>query len=137
MKSARHKELQTIIKNYYKGLGWLSIEEHSIKGKRIDVLAQNINTKHVIANEIELSPKHCLENITIDLRVGCNEVIIICESRKTLEGIKQKATANLGRNILSKVSFRLISEFIPLINNIKQKNTGEFNAEVNQENNLE
>ena len=113
MKSARHKELQEIINGYYRKAGWISAKEHCVKGKKIDVLAQNIKTKYIIANEVELTPRHCLENIKLDIKAGCNEVVIICENSDTLEAIKQKAQINLDKNILVKVKFRHIKEFIP------------------------
>jgi len=122
MKSIKHKELQNIVKNYYISIGYIAFEEYDINGKQIDVLAQNTKTKHIIANEIELSPRHCLENIRLDFKVGCDEVIIICENRTTLEEIKQKTKTSLDRNILSKVSYRIISDLIPhehLRNNTK------------------
>ena len=140
MKSARHKTSQKIVNRCYKRRGWLSTIEHYIKGKKIDVLAQNIKTKYIIANEIELTPRHCLENIKIDLGVGCNEVVIICEDPTVLEAIRRKARKSLVKNILSKVSFRLIDEFIPHLNsgiNSRSRNMREFNTETNAENNPE
>lgn len=113
MKSARHKELQDIISDYYRRAGWVSIVEHEIGGKKIDVLAQNIKTKYIIANEVELTPRHCLENIRLDIKAGCNEVVIVCENSETLEAIRQKAQTNLDKNTLVKVKFRYIKEFIP------------------------
>jgi hypothetical protein len=140
MKSARHKELQEIVNGYYRKAGWISAIEHCVKGKKIDVLAQNIKTKYIIANEIELTSRHCIENIRLDLRAGCNEVAVICENRETLEVIRQKAKTHLEKSVLYKVSFRLITEFIPhthIRNNNKQKNMGEFNTETNTEINPE
>ncbi|MDP2938506.1 MAG: hypothetical protein Q8O13_00255 [Candidatus Omnitrophota bacterium] len=116
MKSARHKELQEIISGCYRRAGWISVIEHYINGKKIDVLAQNIKTKYIIANEIELTSRHCIENIRLDLRAGCNEVAVICENSETLEAIRQKTKTNLDRNMFGKVKFRLISEFIPQLN---------------------
>lgn len=113
MKSIKHRQLQEIVKNYYKDLGWFAVAEHSVNGKRIDVLAQNIKTKYTIANEIELSPRHCLENIRRDFKVGCNEVIIICENKTTLEEIKQKTKTHLDGYLLNKVRFLFINELIP------------------------
>jgi hypothetical protein len=113
MKSARHKELQEIISGYYKRAGWVSIIEHHIGGKKIDILAQNVATKYIIAIEVELTPRHCLENIRLDLKAGCNEVVIVCENSETLEAIRQKAQTNMDKNTLTKVKFRLIKEFIP------------------------
>ena len=122
MKSLRHKELQEVINSYYKKAGWISTIEHYVNGKKIDVLAQNIKTKHIIANEIELTSRHCIENIRLDLTAGCNEVVVICENSETLDAVKQKVKSYLEKNMLDRVSFRLIREFIPhahIINNNK------------------
>ena len=140
MKSSKHKTAQRIVSSHYRKSGCISTVEHYIKGKKIDVLAQNIKTKYIIANEIELTPRHCLENIKIDLGVGCNEVVIICEDPAVLEAIRRKARKSLVKNILSKVSFRLIDEFIPHLNsgiNSSSRNMREFNTETNAENNPE
>jgi len=140
MKSARHKKSQKIVNKCYKRRGWLSTIEHYLKGKKIDVLAQNIKTKYIIANEIELTPRHCLENIKMDLKVGCNEVVIICENSAVLEAVKKKARTNLDNDIFNMVSFKLINEFIPTLHGgIKQNSRymREFNTEINLESNLE
>ena len=140
MKSVRHKILQKLVSNYYMRIGWLATIEHHLKGKKIDVLAQDIKTKFIIANEIELTPRHCLENITMDLKAGCNGVAIICEKPSVLEAIKKKTKTRLDRSVLNKVRFQLITEFIPLLKggiNSPSRNMREFNTENNVENNPE
>ena len=113
MKSAKHRAFQRLVSSYFKRLGWFATIEHWLKGKKIDVLAQDMKTKFIIANEIELTPRHCLTNIERDLEVGCNGVAIICAKASVLEAVKRKAKANLSRDILNKVRFQLITEFIP------------------------
>jgi len=113
MKSNDHKEAQKTIMDYYLSIGWIAIIEHYIKGKKIDVLAQNIKTKHTIANEIQLASRHFLENIQLDFNVGCDEVAIICIDDSTLEEIKRKAQASLDKNLFGKTRFQHIEEFIP------------------------
>lgn len=117
MKSNDHKEAQKTIRNYYISIGWIAIIEHYIKGKKIDVLAQNIKTKRTIANEIQLTSKHFLENIQLDFKAGCEEVAIICIDNSTLEEIKRKAQTNLDKNLLGKLRIKHIEEFIPHLNN--------------------
>jgi hypothetical protein len=116
MKSAKHRTFQRLVSSYFKRIGWLATIEHCLNGKKIDVLAQNMETKFIIANEIELTPRHCLTNIERDLEVGCNGVAIICPKLSVLEAIKRKAKTSLSRDILNKVRFQLITEFIPSSN---------------------
>ncbi|MCX5698674.1 MAG: hypothetical protein NTX01_03125 [Candidatus Omnitrophica bacterium] len=113
MKSNNHKEAQKTIQDYYISIGWIAIIEHYIRGKKIDVLAQNIKTKRTIANEIQLTSRHFLENIQLDIKAGCDEVITICLDNSTLEEIKRKAQTGLDKNLLGKTRFQHIEEFIP------------------------
>ncbi len=113
MKSNDHKEAQKTIRDYYISIGWIAIIEHYIKGKKIDVLCQNIKTKRTIANEIQLTSRHFLENIQLDFKAGCDEVAIICIDNAILEEIKRKAQVSLDKNLLGKIRFQHIEEFIP------------------------
>jgi hypothetical protein len=126
MKSTRHKNSQKLVSRYFRRIGWLATIEHFLKGKKIDVLAQDVKTKFIIANEIELTPRHCLTNIARDLEVGCNRVAIICEKPSVLEAIRRKAKANLSRDVLNKVRFQLITEFIPPFNSGIYSATSEY-----------
>lgn len=130
MKSDLHKNLQEAVKDYYQQKGWIAIIEHYISGKKIDVLTQDIKTKTTIACEIQLTVKHCLENIKLDFKVGCDEVHIIAPDKKVLEQMK-KASEKLDKNILNKVNFFHTDEFIPQITNKKnKKNRAEFNRNL-------
>lgn len=113
MKSINHKEAQKTVRDYYLSLGCIAIIEHYINGKKIDVLVQDIRTKHTLANEIQLTSKHFLENIQLDFKAGCNEVTIICVDYSILEEIKRKAKTSLDKNLLNKTRFQHIEEFIP------------------------
>lgn len=117
MKSDTHKNLQEIIGDHYRTKGWIAITEQCINGKKIDVLAQDIKTKHIIANEVQLASKHFIENILLDFKAGCNEVRIISANKTVLEEMKQKASKKLDKNLLGKIKFQLIEEFIPYSNN--------------------
>ena len=112
MKSNSHKRLQEIVRDYYRQKGWISIIEGFVKGKKIDVLSQNIKTKYTIANEIQLSPQHFLENIRLDFRAGCDEVKIICIDKMVLERIRKKTFQELNKELLEKTKFQFIEEFI-------------------------
>lgn len=117
MKSNEHKESQKAIRDYYIGIGWIAFIEHYIRGKKIDVLAQDIKTKRTVANEIQLTARHFLENIHLDFKVGCDEVIIICTDNTTLEEVKRKAHISLDKILLGKTRFQLMQDFIPHLNN--------------------
>ncbi|MEE9615048.1 MAG: hypothetical protein V3W31_08920 [Thermodesulfobacteriota bacterium] len=119
MRSNAHNKLQDIIKERYQAAGWIAIKEHYINGKKIDVLAQNIETKYTIANEVQLALKHYKENILLDLEVGCDEVRIISISKKVSEQIENKALRELDEELLKKVRFLTIEEFIPNSDNNK------------------
>ena len=137
MKSDTHKKLQEIVKGYYAEKGWIAIIEQCIKGKKIDVLVQEIKSKHTIANEIQLSPKHSLENIQLDLKVGCDEVRIIAENNAVLVKIKEEILRRLEKELFEKVKFQIIEEFIPSKKQQNKKNKAEFNMEDNTEDNME
>ena len=112
MKSDSHKKLQKIVRDYYRQQGWIAIIEAFVRGKKIDVLSQNVKTKYTIANEIQLSPQHFLENIHLDVRAGCDEVKIICIDKTVLEKIRKKTFQALDEKLLEKIKFQLIEEFI-------------------------
>ena len=112
MKSNSHKRLQEIVRDYYRQKGWIAIIEGFVKGKKIDVLSQNIKTKYTIANEIQLSPQHFLENIRLDFKAGCDEVKIICIDKTVLERIRKKTFQELNKELLEKIRFQLIEKFI-------------------------
>lgn len=138
MRSDIHNELQDSVEDFYKKKGWIAIKEHCINGKKVDVLAQDIKTKYTIANEIQLSPKHALENILLDFRAGCNEVRIISISKAVSRHIEAKVSRELDKGLLKKTKFYVGEEFIPHLDNNKiQQNKAEFNAENNPEGNPE
>jgi hypothetical protein len=123
MKSEIHKKLQERVRNYYREKGYVAVIEHCVKGKKIDVLAQHIKSKRTIANEIQLSSKHFLENIMLDFKIGCDEVKIITTDKRVLNQIKERASKKLDKSLLKRTKFQLIEEFVPHLsyrNNRKQ-----------------
>ena len=140
MKSDKHKNSQGTVRDYYREKGFISIIEYYINGKKIDVLAQDIKTKYAIANEIQLSPKHFIENILLDFKAGCDEVRIITLDNNTLIQIKEKASSEIDKSLLGRIRFQHIEEFIPHLcnkNNKQYWNTREFNTEFKLEDNVE
>ncbi|MHC4293306.1 MAG: hypothetical protein ACYSTX_03350 [Planctomycetota bacterium] len=129
MRSDAHNELQDQIRDYYISMGWIAIKEHCLRGKKIDVLAQELVSKRTIANEIELSPRHAVENIIKDLDAGCNEVRVFAISPSVLGQIQNKAKKSLDREILLKVTFYLAEDIIPLKQQKHIQNKAEFNPE--------
>lgn len=138
MKSDTHKQLQEIVRDYYRKKGWIAIIEHYVEGKKIDVLAQDIKSKYTIANEIQLSPKHFIENVLLDSKTGCDEISIISNDKTILEQMK-KASKTLDASLLQNIKFHLIEEFIPhqltTENNNNIRNKAELNPELNAEQN--
>ena len=136
MRSETHNLLQDSVKKYYMEMGMIAIKEHCVKGKKIDVLVQDIKTKFTIANEIQMGFKHAIENILLDLEVGCDEVRIISVSKRVSEHIKERALKELGEDLLKKVKFHVADELFPhlKIKEIK-KNKAEFNPEIYPEEN--
>jgi len=121
VRSDAHNELQDVIKDHFQAIGWIAIKEHCIDGKKIDVLAQNIKTRHTIANEVQLTVKHALENIIRDLNVGCDEVRIISINQKVSDRIARRAHRELDKELLKKVLFQVKEDFIPQTNNNKNR----------------
>lgn len=120
MKSDAHKRAQEIIRDYYLSkTGWVIFTEHFVNGKkRVDVLAQEIKTKRTIGLEIQTSFKHTLENIRLDLGVcGCHEVVIVCLDIATLKEVRRRTMAGLDKNLIGKVKFHLLEQYIPHVNN--------------------
>ena len=68
MRSNMHNVLQDFLIRHYRALGLIAMKEYCINGKKIDVLSQDVLNKRLIANEIELSPKHAIHNIRKDLQ---------------------------------------------------------------------
>lgn len=121
MRSDAHNELQDVIKDHFQAMGWIAIKEHCVDGKKIDVLVQNIKTRYTIANEVQLTVKHALENIIRDLKVGCDEVRIISINQKISDRIERRAHRELNRSQLQKVRFQVKEDFIPQTNNNKNR----------------
>ncbi len=121
MRSDAHNEMQDDIKDYFQSIGWIAIKEHCINGKKIDVLAQNIKTRYTIANEVQMSAKHAVENVIRDLSVGCDEVRIISINQKISDRIEKKALRELNKSLLKKVRFQVKEDFIPHTNTLKNR----------------
>ena len=133
MRSDTHNKSEDIVKDDYQKNGWIAIKEHYVNGKSIDVLAQHKKTKYTIANEIQLTTKHYRENILLDFNAGCDEVRVISINKKVSDQIEKKALKELDKNLLKKVRFQIIDEFIPHLNNKIKTNKAEFNAELKTE----
>ena len=113
MRSKVHNDIQDSIKEQSQTEGWIAIKEHFVKGKKIDVLLQNIRTRQTIAAEVQMTYRHALENIVFDLGVGCGEVWIISKNKKVSDRIERRAGTELNLSILEKVRFLVMEDFIP------------------------
>lgn len=123
MKSDVHIKAQEAVRDYYQNKGFIAIIEYCVSGKKVDVLAQRIRSKYTIANEIQLTPEHTIENIELDFSIGCNEVVIISPDKTVLERIREKTSKRLSQYLIGKVRFQLIEDFIPHDANIKNNIT--------------
>jgi hypothetical protein len=132
MRSKTHSDLQDTVLDHFQAIGWIAIKEHSVRGKKVDVLVQNRALKYTIAIEVQLTPKHYKENILSDLSLGCNEVWIVSISKKVSDRIEIKASEELDKELFRKVRFLTKEDLIP---HLKQQqiiqNKAEFNAELN------
>ena len=114
MRSDIHNRLQDQLIIYYRSLGHIAMKEYFINGKKIDVLNWDGSNKLIIGNEIELSPKHGVDNIIRDLQAGCDEVRVFALNPTVLTQIKNNALRALDSETLSKVDFYLIKDFFQL-----------------------
>jgi len=119
MLSEEHNLVQDFIKEQFQARGWIAIKEHYIRGKKVDVLAQNKVTRFTVACEVQCTTKHYKENILLDFRAGCDEVWIISIFQKLSGHIEKKAHKELDASTLRKVRFLSVNEFIPTLNKHK------------------
>lgn len=108
----KHREAQTIIRDYYRNLGKIAIIEGFLGGKHIDVLLCDKSIGKITAVEFQTSAGHALRNIFVDLRL-CHEVIIVSSEQHVLDSIKAKARMTFGPGQCNKLEFRLLKDFIP------------------------
>ncbi len=119
MRSEIHNDIQDSIKAQAQVADWIAIKEHYIKGKKIDVLLQSKRTRHTIAAEVQLTERHAVENIILDLSVGCDKVWIISINKKISNRIERRASRKLNMFVLEKVRFLVLDDFIPNLKNNK------------------
>ena len=118
MRGKAHNNIQDSIKEHSQAAGWIAIKEHFVNGKKIDVLLQNLQTRMTIAIEVQTTERHALINIVSDLGVGCNEVWNISINKKVSDRIEGRAGKELNSNILEKVRFLVMEDFIPQLRGI-------------------
>ncbi len=106
----KHKFWQHTIKKYFAGIGYNPEIEKRYGSKNVDV-GFNMNGRKV-AVEIELSPDHLCENITKDLESGCGFIIIATTTKTTAKNYKAKIREKLTQEILNKIEFRTLTDFL-------------------------
>lgn len=106
----KHKFWQHTIKKYFEGIGYNPEIERRYGSKNVDV-GFTMNGKRV-AVEIELSPDHLIENITKDIEAGCDFIIIAAASKTTAKNYKTKTTEKLNQEALSKIEFKILTDFL-------------------------
>ena len=112
-----HQFWARTIKNHYEKTGEAiaSIENDSL-GKAVDV--ELIFPDRKVAVEIEIGDNESF-NISKDLFSGYDEVWVCCEKEEQIERKRKKVEEDLGREVLEKVKFRVLSEFNERARNIK------------------
>ena len=83
--------------------GWLA---HSL----VDVLVHHADG-HRTAFEVALSEHHQLNNIRKDLRCGCMGVVVVCLDKKLKNRLMRQSAGRLSQEELSRVEFKLVSDF--------------------------
>jgi hypothetical protein len=106
----KHKFWQHTITKYFENKVSNPEIEKRYGNKNVDV-GFNMNGRKV-AVEIELSPDHLIENITKDLEAGCEFVIIVTTSKTTANNYKAKIRQQLDKDILNKIEFRTLTDFL-------------------------
>ena len=94
-----HRLYQEKIKSYYEDLGYSAYIEKDRYGKAIDVLVMKPGS--LVAYEVELhNTNHIMENISRDLAVGVDRVVIVTTSN-LLEKIQKRIGAAYPANTVS------------------------------------
>jgi excisionase family DNA binding protein len=116
--SFTHQFWAHVIKTFYERTGEAkpSIEDDSL-GKAADLLLDFGNRK--VAVEIAIHDNEC-SNVSKDLEVGFGEVWVCTETEEMMEKVKRSLAEKIGSEILGKVRFRLLNEFIKRSANIKR-----------------
>ena len=112
---AQHRSAQETICRFFRASGCFAVIEGCIDGhKLVDVLVFDPQTKRRTAVEFQTGRKNALRNIYLNFKAGCcDRVMIVCADQKVLGGIKAEAERILDAYTYSKVTFRLLEDFIP------------------------
>ncbi len=110
--STEHVILQNVLAEAMRDSGKSVEIEFHVKGKSVDV-AEHGSLKSV-AYELELQPSHphVVENILRDLEAGFDEVVVITRNQIGQNEAKAQIYQKIDWTKLSKVSFKLIREFL-------------------------
>jgi hypothetical protein len=81
-----------------------------MKGKLVDIAVMNEN-KDTLAVEVALTPKNEMRNITADLAVGFDKVIIACKNPRVKTEIDNSISEYLDDDSKSKIETIFLYEF--------------------------
>ena len=110
--STEHVLLQNLIASGMKESGRTAVVEHFMNGKSADIVEFE-NDDKTIAYELELEPnEHIAENINKDIEAGFDEVVIISKNTRLQNEIKDKVYRSVDWNVLQKVRFKLLRDFL-------------------------
>ena len=102
---ATHGLYGDLLFHYFQPEADFIVREGLCGDKLVDLLLYGFHGYRLVGIEVQLIPKHALENIRADIRNGCDRVIMGCPSTKTLRTIKAKAEAALSDEEASRVTY--------------------------------
>jgi DNA-binding PadR family transcriptional regulator len=114
-----HKFWQHTIKEFYESIpGYRGVEiEKRFGMKNVDVgFTKEDGTK--VAVEVELSSKNVLINVHEDLNAGCDEIIIVAPTKRSIASYKKKLV-NYGKEELEKIKWMVVTDFVSSDDNSK------------------
>jgi len=107
--SSEHWLWQTLIQQYYQSKGYQAIIEMRMQDKRADVgICKN---GVVLAAEVELSAGNAVFNVTTDLKVGFDKVLVACKNTKVKQAVQKKLELALDEQQWKQVQIMLLSDF--------------------------
>lgn len=98
-----HKTIKSAIAPMLMAAGFdLVLFEH----KRCDVTAivRIGNKRFVLGVEVERSAKNVVENVSRDITAGCDQVLVVCSSRKVMLQVSERLKKYLPESVLKKTS---------------------------------
>ncbi len=107
--SLEHKFWQHKIKDFYESLDYKAEIEKRYGFKNVDVGVEMNGEK--IAVEVDLTPKNLMENIQKDFIAGCDKVIVVARTKRSINAY-QKTVQRYGKDYLDRIQFMTLTDFL-------------------------